>query len=673
MQNREILLTVLAPSGGGSGRGGTPLRSKHTPSRFLFLVVTAVLAVAAQPASAIKVCTYNALNFPNDYAERVDAFRLVMDEIDADLIVLQEIETWQSANLFRDDILNYSVPGEYRRMPFVNGPDTDNACFFKPDVLDSLDYGYLDTGVRYTTWYKFRPDGYDSAETEFVILSTHLKAGSTSGDQAQRLEQTTVIRNYLNTYPTGSNFMMAGDFNIRSSAEGSYQMLIGYQADNDGRSKDPINTGGTWHDNYSLRTTHTQSPRVNGGSGSGGGMDDRFDFVLVSYALDDDDGLSYVDYSYVPFGNDGLRLNLDINDPPNQIVSSAVADALYTAADHIPVFLELQLPAKIEAATAIDFGDFIVGATAEETLTVGNVPTAPAEDLTYSMTTPSDFGAPGGSFVLGPGEDNDHTVTMDTGSAANRFGNLEISSNDLDDPTWYVNLSGRVLEHASPSLAQLSIVLHSTLDFGSHMAGAFSDETLSVYNETFFELQALLEVYDATIVEGDGRFSFIGGFSPVTLGFGAGEYPLAFDSAGAVEDSTYTATLTFYNRDDQTIAGATVLNVLVVTLEAHVLPGTSVPDDPVLAMALSPGSPNPFTAETALPFSLPAPEHAVIEVYDVSGRLVTTLVDGSMPAGANRVVWDGRDSHGAPAASGIYFCRAQVGEWHEARKVVLLR
>ncbi|MCK4914697.1 MAG: hypothetical protein KAS89_00930, partial [Candidatus Eisenbacteria sp.] len=122
------------------------MRSKHTPRRLLFLVAAVVLAVAAQPASAIKVCTYNALNFPNDYVERVDAFRLVMDEIDADLIVLQEMETWQSANLFRDDILNYSVPGEYRRMPFINGPDTDNACFFKPDVLDSLDYGYLDTG-----------------------------------------------------------------------------------------------------------------------------------------------------------------------------------------------------------------------------------------------------------------------------------------------------------------------------------------------------------------------------------------------------------------------------------------------------------------------------------------------------------------------------------------------
>ena len=637
------------------------------------LVATLVLALAAQPASAIKVCTYNALNFPNDYAQRVDAFRLIMDEIDADLIVLQEIQTWQSVDIFCDDILNYAEPGEYTWMPFVNGPDTDNACFFKPDVLDSLDYGYLDTGVRYTMWYKFRPVGYDSAEAEFVIFSTHLKAGSSSSDQSDRLAQTTIIRNYCNDYPADSNFMVTGDFNIRSSAEGSYQMLIGYQGDNDGRSKDPINTGGTWHDSYSLRMTHTQSPRVDGGSGSGGGMDDRFDFVLVSYALHDDDGLSYVDYSYVPYGNDGLRLNLDINNPTNTIVSAAVADALFDASDHIPVFLELQLPAKVEAAAAIEFGDYVEGATAERTLTVGNAPAAPAEDLTYSMTTPDDFGAPGGSFVLAAGADNDHTITMDTSSAADRHGNLQISSNDLDDPTWYVNLSGTVFEHASPSLAQMSIVLHSTLDFGSHTAGAFSDETLSVYNETYFDLQALLEVYDASIVGGDGRFSFVGGFSPVTLGFGAGEYVLAFDSAGAAEDSTYTATLTFHNRDDQTLVGASALNSLVVTLEAHVLPGTSVPDDAVTTMALGPGAPNPFTAETALQFSLPTREHAVVEVYDVSGRLVATLVDGSMPAGVNPVVWDGRDNQGAPAASGIYFCRAQVGEWQQSRKLVLLR
>ena len=151
---------------------------RHARMKLLLLVALAVLVVGVQPAHAIKVCTYNILNFPNDYSAREASFRIVMDAIDADLIVVQEIESWQAADIFCDYILNYAEPGKYRWMPFVNGPDTDNACFFKPDVLDSLDYGYLDTGVRYTMWYKFRPVGYDSSEADLVIFSTHLKAGS---------------------------------------------------------------------------------------------------------------------------------------------------------------------------------------------------------------------------------------------------------------------------------------------------------------------------------------------------------------------------------------------------------------------------------------------------------------------------------------------------------------
>ena len=115
-----------------------------------------------------------------------------------------------------------------------------------------------------------------------------------------------------------------------------------------------------------------------------------------------------------------------------------IADALYTAADHLPVFLELQLPAKIDAVTTLDFGDYIEGTVAEEMLNVANVPASPAEDLSYSMSVggPS-FTAPGGSFTAGAGADNDHTISMDTGgSAGDRYENLQIASNDLDDPDW---------------------------------------------------------------------------------------------------------------------------------------------------------------------------------------------------------------------------------------------
>lgn len=637
------------------------------------LMVAIVLLAISPPADAIKVCTYNVLNWPSDYAERVDAFRLIMDELDPDIVVLQEVLTWQGANLFRDDVLNYTVPGEYRRMPFVDGPDTDNACFFKPAVLDSLTYEYLDTGVRYTMVYRFRLDGYASTEAEFAILSTHLKAGSTTSDQNDRLAQTTVIRNYLDDYPSDSNFMVAGDFNIRASTEGSYQLLIANMADNDGRSKDPIGSTGTWHDSYALRLTHTQSPRVDGGSGSGGGMDDRFDFILVSYALDNGDGLSYVTGSYVPYGNDGLRLNTDINNPTNMIVSAAMADALYAASDHIPVLLELQVPARLsDLGGSLTFGEVIVGGAAQETLAVSNAASSPADSLDYSMSAPAGFGAPGGSFALGAGESADHVITMETGAPGVKSGDLEVYSNDLDDPTTHVALSGTVLDHASPSLDESSVVLADTLDFGSLMGGS-SAETLAVHNDGYTSLQAVLEVYDAEIVGGDGRFSFTGGFTAQTAGSTPAEYVLEFDGDGASEDSLYSATLTLSTRDDTSVTGGTDLSDLTVTLRAYVLGPTGVEDEPVPTLSLGPASPNPFTRRTTLEFAMPRPEHALVEVYDVSGRLVSTVIDGYLSSGVHKVVWDGKDASGAETASGIYFCRAQAGDWHEARKIVLLR
>ena len=150
-----------------------------------------------------------------------------------------------------------------------------------------------------------RLDRIGRNEAEFTILSTHLKAGTSGSDEADRLAMTTVIRNYLNDYPADSNFMVAGDFNIRTASESCYQMLTGFQADNDGRSKDPISAEGYWHDNSSYRFIHTQATQL-----EWGGMDDRFDFILVSFALDDGDGLSYSDGTYEAFGNDGAHLNL---------------------------------------------------------------------------------------------------------------------------------------------------------------------------------------------------------------------------------------------------------------------------------------------------------------------------------------------------------------------------
>lgn len=84
-------------------------------------------------------------------------------------------------------------------------------------------------------------------------------------------------------------------------------------------------------------------------------------------------------------------------------------------------------------------------------------------------------------------------------------------------------------------------------------------------------------------------------------------------------------------------------------------------------------SPNPFNPATTIAFELAAPGEVSITVYDVSGRMIRSLVNGHLPAGLHEVSWNGRDRSGATVASGVYFYRLMSGEILETRKMVLLR
>jgi hypothetical protein len=91
-------------------------------------------------------------------------------------------------------------------------------------------------------------------------------------------------------------------------------------------------------------------------------------------------------------------------------------------------------------------------------------------------------------------------------------------------------------------------------------------------------------------------------------------------------------------------------------------------------LALRQNVPNPFNPVTAIQYDVPAGGADVtIRIYDVSGRLVRTLVNGRRPAGTGSVTWDGTDGHGSAVASGLYFCRMVSGAFTETRKMVLLK
>jgi hypothetical protein len=83
--------------------------------------------------------------------------------------------------------------------------------------------------------------------------------------------------------------------------------------------------------------------------------------------------------------------------------------------------------------------------------------------------------------------------------------------------------------------------------------------------------------------------------------------------------------------------------------------------------------PDPFSSETEIVFIVPAAGRVTVEIYDVFGRLVATLVDDRRMAGRNSVTWDACDRDGKRAAGGIYFCRVAAEGTQHVDKMILLR
>ncbi len=93
-----------------------------------------------------------------------------------------------------------------------------------------------------------------------------------------------------------------------------------------------------------------------------------------------------------------------------------------------------------------------------------------------------------------------------------------------------------------------------------------------------------------------------------------------------------------------------------------------------LAHALHPAVPNPFNPTTTLAFDLPAASSVRLRVFDLAGRLVRTLVEGTrLEAGTHRVLWDGRDERGAAVSAGVYLYHLDAGAFAQTRRAVMVK
>ena len=100
-----------------------------------------------------------------------------------------------------------------------------------------------------------------------------------------------------------------------------------------------------------------------------------------------------------------------------------------------------------------------------------------------------------------------------------------------------------------------------------------------------------------------------------------------------------------------------------------------------MILALHQNYPNPFNSTTGIRYDLPVRCRSLLNIFDVNGKLVKTLIDREMSAGSYSVVWDGTDDLGNKVVSGIYFYRIEarqqnggkVGGFAKTRKMILLK
>lgn len=307
----------------------------------------------ASQTDTITLVSYNVLNFPdgrNDCGtntivpNRSDTLRKILGYLQPDIFVACEVQNKAGADSILSRSLNVFGESNYAMATFSSGGSLNNSMYYNTEKLTLQHHYIVESSPRVIDHYVLYvndPNLGTYFDTTFVeVYMCHLKAGSGGTNVDLRAEQTEILMSYIANRPLDRNHFVCGDLNVYTSSEAGYQNLIsgtfGLQ--------DPINKPGNWNNNSSFANEHTQSTRNNQNldCGAQGGLDDRFDQILVSAnVMQGSDSLSYLQGSYDAVGNDGNHFNSNLlATPTNTEYPDSVVRALYYMSDHLPVALK---------------------------------------------------------------------------------------------------------------------------------------------------------------------------------------------------------------------------------------------------------------------------------------------------------------------------------------------
>ncbi|WP_055443330.1 T9SS type A sorting domain-containing protein [Lacinutrix himadriensis] len=332
---------------------------------FLFISLISIKSVLAQ--DTFNTMFYNLLNFPSQTvpANRIDHLSIILTDYQPDIFMVCELNNEAGANsiinMMQDDINpNYAMASFKLNTSddaIGNQNDLQNLIFFNSEKFSLESQIIIPTLYRDFNHYKLKLNTTNQETTPLYldVIVGHLKASNGVDNRELRLQMVNDLDLYLNTLPINTHLLLAGDFNLYTSAEPAFQKLI--TPENHITFIDPANKIGAWHNNTDYIDVFTQSTRTTTGMGGAtGGFDDRFDFILTSESMDNASGtnedLFFVEDSYQVIGNNANVncYNQDItsnncaadNDPNTADFSFAIREALYNFSDHLPVTLQIQ-------------------------------------------------------------------------------------------------------------------------------------------------------------------------------------------------------------------------------------------------------------------------------------------------------------------------------------------
>ncbi len=321
---------------------------KNISYALIFSWFALALSLPVRAQDSLRIMSYNLMFYPSgtSYSRQAD-LQYVLQSYTPDILGVCELETEQAA----DDILTgilQNIHPDFRRGRFEIDHSNPNGTlhqliFYNNAKLELLRQGYVSTQVRDINHYTFRlrTASHDTLD----VYELHLKASSGTTNEQKRHNMILRLELSLDSLPAGRYVMVMGDFNLYRDGEPAYTEMT--DPNHHIPLHDPAGREGYWHNNSAFADVHTQSTHLNNNSPYdnfvGGGIDDRFDFIMVSgNLLDNTQNLHYRPDSFSAYGNNGNCFNEDINNSScTGVYSQTLRDHLFEISDHIPVVLTM--------------------------------------------------------------------------------------------------------------------------------------------------------------------------------------------------------------------------------------------------------------------------------------------------------------------------------------------